>query len=561
MESAIRGLLGVGAAELRLLSDAFKRSGQSLRGLWALSLAAAALDAVGVITIVPLAEALLGVSPALSKWCFILGALVVLRAVALLAHARLSARASAAAMHETKLAVLKAYCASPDAAFLDARRGKVAQRVSRSSHSAGTIVLRLPQLASESVRAAALTGLMLWMDVRVAGAILVAGAALWTLFSRLLSPKAYAFARDRSSAEAEQNALLAEIVQGTRQIRLAGALDPWLERFRDASLSFSRRHADDMALQALPRIWFEAGAALVVLGWMLAAAWRHASYADFRLPVLAAIGAGSAKLLPCLASVARCRLEILASLPDAESLEAFLKAHPPAANPGVRPFEGLRSGLRLEGVSFSYPGRGQVLGGVDLDIPAGSRAVLVGPYGSGKTTILSLLLGSNAPSAGRVLVDGAPLSEYDLRTWWRQVGVVSQDAFLVHGTVEQNITLGREGFSRAAVESAAASVGAQDFIASLPQGYDTVVGESGMKLSGGQRQQLILARALLGDPKVLVLDEPATGLDAEAQARFASLLREVSAGRTVVVAAHGPEWAAWADACFTLEDGRLKQPA
>ena len=132
-----------------------------------------------------------------------------------------------------------------------------------------------------------------------------------------------------------------------------------------------------------------------------------------------------------------------------------------------------------------------------------------------------------------------------------------QDAFLFHGTVAGNILLSREGYDQEAVERAAKLVGVHDLIMSLPQGYETTVGERGLRLSGGQRQLVLLARALLTSPQVLVLDEPTQGLDPAAQEQLARVLRRASAGRAVIVATHRTDWAAWADAAFLLQDGRL----
>lgn len=527
-------------------------------GLAALGLLTALLETFGVFAVLPLAASLFNsTSEALFRWGAIFAALVALRSAALLAHTHLSAAASAAAVHEAKTVLLHAYASAPDAALLELRGGRMAQRILRSANSSGLLVLRLPQLAAEALRTLTLATLLLWLDFRMAVGLILAGAAFWLLLGRLFSPRAYTQSADRSAAEATQSMILNELLRGARQLKFAGALDAWRERFAQASLEYSRHHAAAMALQALPKVWFDMAAAMAIVGWMLAAARRDPAQAALDLPLLAAVVVGAGKLMPCLASLGRYRLDILEALPDAEAMEDFLERYPPAVADAGRPRAQALSGLKLEGVRFSYPDRTELLKGIDLDIPAGRCVVISGPFGCGKTTLLGLLMGLHEPTSGTILLDGRPLHEYDRSSWWERVGVVPQDAFLFHGTIAENIILDRAGYTREDVERATALVLAHEFISALSSGYETVVGERGLRLSGGQRQLVLLARALLSDPRVLILDEPSQALDPQAQEQLGRALRQASQGRTVIAAMHRPDWASWADAAFRLEDGRL----
>ena len=390
-------------SQRQLLLQHLRRNPRLFAGLGGLSLLSAVMEALSVFVVLPLVSSMLG-APNLSRWCLILAALILLRSAAVLAHAHLSAQASAAAIHQAKKAVMTTYANFPDATFLEEKGGRMSQRLFRGSQSAGIIVFRLPQAASEALRALLLVGLLLWLDFRVAIGLLLAAAALWETFSRTLSPRVYAQRRDRSAAEVEQNIIVHEILQGARQLKLAGALGPWLERFTRASGDFSRLHAADMTLQALPAVWFEVGAAAMILGWLLASMWWAPARGAFSVPILAAIAVGAGRLLPCLASLERHRLEILGALPDVEAMEDFLRKHPPAAADAGRRCEGVRAGLRFENVRFTYPGRTELLKDIDLEIPVGRCVLISGPYGCGKTTMLGLLLGLHEPSKGRVLL-------------------------------------------------------------------------------------------------------------------------------------------------------------
>ena len=213
--------------------------------------------------------------------------------------------------------------------------------------------------------------------------------------------------------------------------------------------------------------------------------------------------------------------------------------------------------LRFEGVGFSYASGARVLEGLDLDFQAGRTTALVGSTGSGKTTVVKLLLRFYDPTEGRVTLGGVDLRELDLPAFRSQVGLVSQEVFLFHGTVRENIAYGRPGASEEEIHEAARVAEADGFIDELPEGYDTVVGERGQKLSGGQRQRLSIARAILKDPPILVLDEATSAVDNETEAAIQRSLERVSVGRTTIVIAHRLSTVRGAHRIHVLDEGRV----
>jgi ATP-binding cassette subfamily B protein len=221
--------------------------------------------------------------------------------------------------------------------------------------------------------------------------------------------------------------------------------------------------------------------------------------------------------------------------------------------------EPVRGEIELLGVSFGYADGPDVVKGIDLRVPAGETHAVVGVTGAGKSTLARLLLRFHDPRSGAVLVDGTDIRGLDPKSLRSAIGYVSQDVFLFHGTVRENLAFGRPGATDAEIEEAARLAEAHGFITGLADGYDTVVGERGQKLSGGQRQRLSIARAILRDPAILVLDEATSAVDNETEAAIQRSLAQVARGRTVVVIAHRLSTVRDADRIWVLENGTVSE--
>jgi ATP-binding cassette subfamily B protein len=220
-------------------------------------------------------------------------------------------------------------------------------------------------------------------------------------------------------------------------------------------------------------------------------------------------------------------------------------------------FVSLREGISLEGVTFSYGGEGAVLDRLTLFLPAGKTTAIVGGSGAGKSTLVDLLLRYYEPQAGEIRVDGVPLARFRRDALRRRVAVVSTEPYLFHGTLGENVLYGAAGADPGLVAAAVDRADLGEFVRSLPEGLDTIVGERGTALSAGQKQRVALARAFLRSPEILVLDEATSSLDVLTEERVRSSVRELMRGRTTLVITHRLHAVRDADRIAVLEGGRI----
>jgi ATP-binding cassette subfamily B protein len=375
-----------------------------------------------------------------------------------------------------------------------------------------------------------------------------------TIVFRRLSNRAYGTARERIGTV---NASLQESVSGVRVAQAYGRQDRNIEQFREVAKDHldARIRAQRLVATYFPFVeMLSEIAAAVVLGvgaGLIGDGGLTSGELVAFLLYLNLLFAPIQQLSQVFDTYQQARASV-------SQIEKLLLTDPSVEEPALPVDPGrLRGAIRFEGVRFSYPGVAEeALSGVDLDIAPGESVALVGETGAGKSTVLKLLARFYDPTAGRVLVDGHPLTELDSAAYRRQLGYVPQEAFLFSGTVRDNIAYGRPDATDAEVEEAALAVGAHPFIAGLAGGYLHPVTERGRSLSAGQRQLIALARARLVDPAILLLDEATSTLDLASEARVTRAMSAVAEGRTTLLIAHRLQTAQGADRIVVIDRGR-----
>ncbi|MEQ9619999.1 MAG: ABC transporter ATP-binding protein [Deltaproteobacteria bacterium] len=269
-----------------------------------------------------------------------------------------------------------------------------------------------------------------------------------------------------------------------------------------------------------------------------------------------------ARILPLIKQINQARGVIVSRWPAFEAVYDLTRLdNKPVIPDGDTEYTGLKEGIEFRSVSFSYNNDEKLaLRDAGFFIPKGKTTAIVGKSGSGKSTVINLLLRFYDPQGGKILIDGEPLVDYRTESYRRNIGIVSQDTFIFNDSVRNNIAFGLIGeASESIIVEAARRAGADEFIAKLPDGYDTVLGDRGVRLSGGQRQRISIARAILKNPEILILDEATSSLDSRTEQLIHRAITELSRNRTVIIIAHRLSTIKNADQIIVLGDGKVSE--
>lgn len=415
------------------------------------------------------------------------------------------------------------------------------------THSVGFLIVDLLRLAGTAIILFALDWQLALLTLIPVPVLAVALRA----FNTRVRP-IYRHIRDRLG---DINAELQDNVSGIRVIQAFGQEGHELDRFTQRSTNYYEERVKGIRYWAtfFPAMGFVASlGTIIVLGFgayrvvsgvlTLGGLVAFISYvASFYEPINRLVQVDNT-VQQAIAAGERV-FELLDTVPEIEDAPDAIELH------------AVHGAVTFDGVSFRYGTGDEVLRDVSFQMPPGQVVALVGPSGAGKTSIANLIPRFYDPVSGRVTVDGYDIKKVKLASLRKQVSVVLQDTFLFNGTVRDNIVYGKPDASEGEMIAAAKAAYAHEFVVNLPQGYDTEIGERGVKLSGGQKQRLALARAILTDPRILILDEATSSVDAEAEYLIQQALEQVLKGRTALVIAHRLSTIRHADKIIALEDG------
>jgi ATP-binding cassette subfamily B protein len=438
----------------------------------------------------------------------------------------------------------------------EVQTGQLMSRANTDLQQIQALVVMIPLTISNAVTVLAVTVILALIDPLLT--VLALGSlpflnVLATRFSRRLHPHVMGIQRE----SAELAAVVEESVAGVRVVKGLGA-----ERVQSARLA---TEADDVYREsmaaAMTRARFVPGLELlpnIGLIAVLAYGGHQVLNGNLSLGALVAFNVYIGMLVVPLRMLGMIVAQAQRAIASAERVDEVLTTEPQiadAAHPRALPAGG--GEVRFAGVRFGYGRPEPVLAGFDLTVAAGESVALVGPTGSGKTTVARLIPRFYDVEAGAISIDGADVRDLRLRDLRRSVGIVFEDTFLFSDTIAANIAFADPDAPAGTIERAAALAGAHEFITGLPDGYATRIGERGYSLSGGQRQRIAIARAILADPRVLILDDATSAVDPTKEHEIRDALTEVMRGRTTIVIAHRPATIALADRVVLVDEGRV----
>ena len=378
---------------------------------------------------------------------------------------------------------------------------------------------------------------------------------------RLLTRRIRRHSRARADERGELAALATERLAGIRLVRTSGAAAEEKTLFADAVERYRKRVVRTGRFAALTSPMSETVAAVLVM--LVVYAGTNPAILGLSAPlapeVIIVFLLATLRLTSPIKAISQFPTNWAQGMASVEKVFSLLDEPAPATDDQAGREAAFTRDLVYDHVSFEYESGARVLHDISFRVTPGRVLALVGPSGAGKSTLVDLLPRLREPAHGRILLDGVPISELSRSSLRHIMGVVSQDTVLFHESIHANIAYGVPGAARADVERAAEAANAHEFIARLPEGYDTILGERGMRISGGQRQRIAIARALLRNAPILILDEATSALDTQSERLVQEAIDRLMANRTVLVIAHRLATVRQADEILVLDEGRIIQ--
>jgi subfamily B ATP-binding cassette protein MsbA len=550
--------LAGGSLYLRLLHYVKPYRGRFAGGLLALCVVAATEPAMPALMKPMLDGTFIDKDPVLMTWvpALIIG-LFLVRGIAGYVSDYAVAWIGTRVVMDLRVEMFDRLLTLPTRFFDDAVSGKLMSKVSFDVANVMTAATNaFTTLVKETLVVIGLIGWLLWLNWKLTLVVLTV-APLVAFLVRKIARRLRGASRGAQTAMGDMTHVIDEAIGGHRVIKVYGGQGYEAARFRDAAGEVRRFLLRQAATTAagMPIVQLVTACAVAVVIWI---ATGQAKAGELSVGGFVSYLVAMLMVMPPLRKLTGVADNLQRGLAAAESVFELIDESP-EADPGRATLARARGEVELRDVRFSYAKGGrEALAGIDLCIAPGEMVALVGASGSGKTTLANLLPRFYRAGSGSLFIDGVDVADLPLADLRRQIALVSQDVVLFNDTVAANIAYGgRRDASRAEIETAAEAAFAAGFIHDMPQGFDTPIGENGVRLSGGQRQRLAIARAILKDAPILVLDEATSALDSESEKQVQAALERLMEGRTTLVIAHRLSTIEKADRIVVMESGHV----
>lgn len=441
--------------------------------------------------------------------------------------------------------------------FVDNKQGDLLYRLTRATDFINASVQSLMSFIVEGILSLSIFVLLLSLSWWGTVVITIVGIVYYA-FSRYLSRKvSYTTGTGKYQAGQKELGVLNEYINGVKQIKASETASYWKREFNKALKTYWKLHIKDNFWIALPPLILNFILYIFIAATIVFVRVRYGSDFIPIMPQIVTFTFAALKLLPKVTGFGTITMQIMRSLPNLEVVEEFLKDTTyQRIKTGSKTLDRLKTGISFENVRFTHKNRESTLSNVSLTIGKDKMTAIAGPSGSGKSTIVDLVLRLYDASDGDIKIDGTSIRQFEIASLRRRIGFVSQEPFIYNASVRDNITFGSE-YGESEMLEAAKLANAHDFISELPQGYDTVVGDRGVKLSGGEKQRLAIARAMIRKPEILILDEATSFLDYISEHAVQKAIDQVSVHTTTLIIAHRLSTIQNADMIYVLDNGTV----
>lgn len=507
-------------------------------------------------------DAILGIFPfgdRIMSACALVLCITLIKTVLKIFNEFMIAYASGTVLYDIKKQLLDKYSKVPYKYLLDNKYGSLVYYVLQAPPRIARMLYTVSTLFTDMFTIIFILAFLFTINFYITLVLIFIAAAFNGLIIFVSRKVSYLLGREQLNEGAAQGSILNEFISGSKQLRVYNAAGRWINLFNAHSRRASNLYIKDVSWTAVPNDIVEATAIILLIGAAIFLKTSHPANAAAYVPIIGVFGMGILKLLPCIRNAGRNRLSIWGLLSDAEAVHGVLTVDLVDNWPGKKEFTNFKDSINFADITFSYDGQKKILENATFTFQKNRVSAVIGTSGAGKTTIINMLLGLFRQDSGRILIDGVDLREYRLDSWFNKVAIITQDPFVFHSTVAENISFGDERYTRADIEAAAKIANAHGFITQMLDGYDTVVGEKGMKLSGGQQQRIAIARAIIRKPQILIMDEATSHLDSVSESAVQASMNEISKICTLIIIAHRLSTVKNADRILVLQGGRIEE--